>query len=62
VNNIYLYTLKKTDADEQLFALYELLDKNCNKIDSILQLYNELNKQNVRGWIMLKAKSLINRV
>ena len=61
-DNIYLYTIKKTDMDDTLFQLYDMMncEYNHDNHDNISKLYNELNKQNVRGWIMLRAKSVMS--
>lgn len=66
MDNIYQYTVKKHDSDEDLFELYHLVNNpdpnyNWDKLDLVQELYNSLQKENVKGWIMTRAKSLLSK-
>jgi hypothetical protein len=60
-DNIYTYSVKVSETDSYLFRLYELLNTVDYRvhIKEINNLYSDLYKENVRGWIMIKAKNLL---
>lgn len=60
-DNIYSYSVKISDTDDMLLRLYDLVNMPDYRLylDEIKDLYSELYKENVRGWIMIKTKKLI---
>jgi hypothetical protein len=60
-DNIYTYSVKVSETDDYLCRLYELLNTVDYRvhIEEINNLYSNLYKENVRGWIMIKAKNLL---
>jgi len=60
-DNIYYYSVKVSDNDELVRRLYNLLNTPDYRVhlDEINKLYSHLYKENVRGCLMIKAKSLL---
>lgn len=58
-DNIYHYTVKKSDTDSLLLSLYREINETLPNRDIVSKLYQELYQTGIRGWIMLKAKSLL---
>ena len=60
-DNIYHYSIKSSKYDEQLIMLYnEMMKRNPNFI-TIAELHLYLERQKVKGWIMIRAKHLLTR-
>jgi hypothetical protein len=55
----YHYTIKNSVNDELIFELYNNLMTSRPKLRKIRDLYNELNNNRVKGWIMFKAGKFI---
>ncbi len=55
----YHYTIKNSVNDELIFELYKNLMSSRPKLRKIRDLYNELNNNRVKGWIMFKAGKFI---
>jgi hypothetical protein len=55
-DNIYHYTVKKSNSDEALVELYHELMKTTPNKEVVTSCYSELEESSVKGWIMLKAK------
>ena len=58
-NNIYIYSIAKTEYDNLLFDLYTEVIKYVPNINIIKQLYDEL-KTKFDGWLIIKAEQIIN--
>jgi hypothetical protein len=60
-DNIYSYSVKVSESDDKLLLLFDLLNTvDCRvHLEKIRNLYSELYKENVRGWIMIKTKRLL---
>lgn len=59
-DGIYQYSIKMSKYDSYLQKLYTLLMLQYPDIDQVSKLYEHLEKQRVKGWIMIRAKNLIN--
>ncbi len=62
-DNIYHYTVKQAKTDSDVFALYNLVTKQHSYLyqEQISKLYKQLEQQRVKGWVMLRAKSIMNQ-
>ena len=60
-DNIYSYSVKISQSDDNLFKLFDLLNTPDYRVhlEKIRNLYSDLYKENVRGWIMIKTKKLL---
>ena len=60
-NNIFLYSIAKTEYDELLFQLYNEISKYNLNLDIIQELYENL-KSKFNGWLIIKANLLLNNL
>lgn len=60
-DKIYLYSVKKSKSDSDAKQLYNLImhDGHINK-PKITELVHKLEKQNVKGWLMIRARSMMH--
>lgn len=58
-DNIYHYTVKKSKADDTMQRLNHELFKTYPDVNVISTLYDKLEQQGVKGWLMLKAKHML---
>jgi hypothetical protein len=56
-DNIYSYSIRMSDSDDDIKALYNELNKIVPNKKEVTRLYNKLTTNKVRGWIMVKAES-----
>lgn len=59
-DNIYQYSVKMSKFDDDLRALYNLVTASQPDLKQITQLVEELEKQRVKGWLMIRAKKLLD--
>ena len=59
IDNIFSYNIKPSILDDQVKKLYNHVIYNKYNTKEISSLYTELLKQNVSGWLMMRAKTLI---
>jgi len=59
-DSFYQYTIKPSKNDDKIKKLFELISKSSPDIKLIKPLYKNLEEQRIKGWIMLKAKQLLN--
>jgi hypothetical protein len=59
-DNIYNYTIKQSKSDADVFKLYNLVIQNYPNLNKVEHLYKTLEQQRVKGWVMIRAKSLLN--
>ncbi len=59
-DNIYNYTVKQSRSDNDVFKLYKLVCQNYPNLQKVEHLYKTLEQQRVKGWVMTRAKSLLN--
>lgn len=59
-DNIYHYTVKPSKYDDLVLQLYRLVMCNSPIKQTIQKVYNELEQNRVKGWVMLKAKQLLS--
>lgn len=59
-DNIYNYTIKQSKSDDDVLKLYKLVTQNYPNLQKVEYLYKTLEQQRVRGWVMTRAKSLLN--
>ena len=60
-DNIYEYSILKTEYDELIFDLYNhLFNKNKLDINIINELYNLLINSNLKGWLLEYTKNIID--
>lgn len=59
-DGIYQYSVKKSKYDDEIQKLYKfIMEKPFNK-NEIIQLYNHLEQQQIKGWLMMQTKNLLN--
>jgi len=62
-DNIYYYTIKPASTDNDVLKLYKLVTKqytNKQDLEHIQELHTSLAKENVKGWVMIRAKNVLN--
>jgi hypothetical protein len=60
-DNIYRYSVQKTDNDNYIKELYRhVMKRNFNSI-IVKELYDNLKNENVKGWLMIRARYLLSR-
>lgn len=57
-NNIYSYTVKKSNTDDMAQQLYRLVFLDNPNKDRIQKLVTKLESHKARGWLLLKAKEM----
>ncbi len=60
-DKIYHYTVKQAKTDPDVFELYKLVTKQYPDRDQVAKLYKSLEQQRVKGWVMIRAKNIINQ-
>lgn len=58
-DEIYQYSVKKSKYDNEIQKLYNHIMNPCPDKNQIAQLYNHLEKQRVKGWLMVRANTII---
>ena len=61
-DKIYTYSVRKSLSDPLLFKLNKLLNVPYSQFyhyDKLKTLYDELYKNHVKGWIMIRTKQLL---
>lgn len=58
-DNIYSYTVKKTPSDEISFKLFNEVKKIIPDRQKIKSMLIDLEKDHVKGWLIVKAQSLM---
>lgn len=58
-DHIYQYSIKKNKYDSDIIKLYKLIMYNTTDKQNINDLYIKLKQNNIKGWIMLKAKHIL---
>jgi len=60
-DNIYSYSVKVCETDTKLYNLFNMINSKDYRVylTEINNLYSELYKENVRGWVMIKTKKLL---
>ncbi len=59
-DGIYQYTVKMSKHDEDIRKLYKLVMNQCPDKEKIAPLYDHLEKQRVKGWLMICASNILN--
>jgi hypothetical protein len=59
-DNIYTYSIKQTQYDDDVINLYNEIIKIEYNINNINKLYNNLKHLNMKGWINIKTKQILN--
>jgi hypothetical protein len=59
-DNIYNYTVKQSKTDNDVLRLYKQVSQNYPNLNKVEYLYKTLEQQRVKGWVMTRAKSLLN--
>jgi hypothetical protein len=59
-DNIYHYTVKQAKSDKDVFKLYKLVSQPYPDLNNVEKLYKSLEQQRVKGWLMTRAKYLLN--
>ena len=62
VDKIFKYNLIRTQHDDKVLELYNEIKLNYSQrnIDLIKELYKYCSSINISGWIMIKAKEILN--
>lgn len=60
-DNIYHYTVKKAKTDNEVLELYKLVTKQYPDREQVTSLYKSLEQQRVKGWVMIRAKNIMNQ-
>lgn len=58
-DKIYSYYIKHSKHDKKVVKLYEEIMKDVPNKDVVRSLYNHLDKQRIKGWIMTRASQMI---
>ena len=61
-DQIYQYSVKTTPHDAMILRLQKILQDSCHYRSEVEQLYQELTKAGVKGWLMLRAKKLMTEM
>jgi len=56
---IYQYTIKMTEYDNDIIKIYNLMNNIIYK-NQVIRIYNYLEKQSIKGWIMIFIKNKYN--
>jgi len=56
---IYQYSVKMSKYDSDIQKLYKLVMKKYSDKNQVTQLYDHLEKQRVKGWIMVRANNVL---
>ena len=59
-DKIYNYTVRQSKSDNDVLKLYKLVTQNYPNLQKVEHLHKTLEQQRVRGWVMTRAKSLLN--
>lgn len=59
-DKIYNYTIRQSKSDNDVLRLYKLVTLNNPNLQKVENLYKLLEQQRVKGWVMTRAKSLLN--
>jgi hypothetical protein len=59
-DGIYQYSVKMSKHDEDIKKLFSHVMKQYPNKSQVAKLYNHLEKQRVKGWLMIRAKNIIN--
>ena len=60
-DSIYKYSVQKTANDEYIKELYSYLMKRNFNNNKVKQLYDYLKNENVKGWLMIRARYLLSK-
>ena len=58
-NKNYHYTIKHTPQDELIFKLYQNILSKTPNLETINELYKDLEEKRVKGWVMIRAHNLL---
>jgi hypothetical protein len=59
-NGNYYYTIKYSVNDDMIFELYKNIMCTRRDIKKIKDIYNKLDTNRVKGWIMIHTLDIIN--
>lgn len=59
-DGIYQYSVKISNNDDNIQKLYNLIMKHYPDKSQVTNLYNHLEKQGVKGWLMISARKIIS--
>ena len=59
-DGIYQYSVKMSKYDDEIQQLYKLVMEQYVDKNKMVQLYNHLEKQRVKGWLMIRAKNILS--
>jgi len=59
-DGIYQYSVKISKDDDDIQKLYNLIMKQCPDKSQVAKLYKHLEKQEVKGWLMISAKKILS--
>lgn len=60
IDNIYHYSIKKSKSDMDVHNLYTEIMRTIPDLAKVSLLVNELEQQRVKGWIMIRAKKMLD--
>jgi hypothetical protein len=60
-DRIYKYTVKKTNFDLDILQLYNHINRKYIVYDELKKQVKYLQSNNVKGWLMLKALSILQK-
>ena len=58
--NICTTSIKQSKSDADVFKLYNLVIQNYPNLNKVEHLYKTLEQQRVKGWLIIRAKILLN--
>ena len=59
-DKIFKYSIQKSEHNVLIYNLYLELKSKYKDNNKILELYNYCKTNNIRGWLMIKAKKLLS--
>ena len=60
-DRIYKYTVKKTKYDLHILQLYNHINQKYISFDELQKQVNYLQSNHIKGWVILKALSMLNK-
>lgn len=58
-DDFYKFKVKPTKDDNDIITLYRMIHKKILDREKIKELYESLNKKGFNGWILIKAKKIL---
>ena len=60
-DKIYRYSVQRSVNDNNIRELYNNVMKRNFNSNKVKELYDNLKNENVKGWLMIRARNLLNK-